>query len=140
MNDNTDTGETNLQQLLANMKPKLLDDQFVFCSFPNGQYGDYPNLAPIASMLEDEGLTLVISKLKADQFKVDNQNLFRCITLDIHSSLDAVGLTAAFAKALSEQSISANVIAGFYHDHIFISEQDADKAMKALETLSERHR
>jgi len=50
--------------------------------------------------------------------------------------LDAVGLTAAFSKALTEVNISANVIAGYYHDHIFVAKRDEDKAMKALIGLS----
>ena len=64
----------------------------------------------------------------------------RQITLTIHSSLEAVGLTGAFATELARHGISANVVAGFYHDHIFVGAADADRAMAALTDLAARHR
>ena len=54
------------------------------------------------------------------------------ISLNVHSSLDAVGLTAAFSNRLAEYGISANVVAGFYHDHIFVHSELAEKAIRAL--------
>ena len=58
------------------------------------------------------------------------------ITLTVHSSLEAVGLTAAFSKALAEKGISCNVVAAFYHDHLFVRQQDAAAAMETLKGLS----
>jgi hypothetical protein len=58
------------------------------------------------------------------------------ITLNIHSSLEAYGLTAAFSNALAEANVSCNVVAGVYHDHIFVPRNDADKAMTVLKKLS----
>ena len=60
----------------------------------------------------------------------------RLITLTVHSSLEAVGLTAAFSAALTGAGISANVVAGYYHDHIFVPERDADRAIETLQALS----
>lgn len=58
--------------------------------------------------------------------------MFRGITLTIHSSLDAVGITAAVSTKLAEQGISANVIAAYYHDHIFVQAEKAELAIEAL--------
>ena len=59
-----------------------------------------------------------------------------CITLRIHSSLAAVGLTAAVSGALAAEGISANMIAGFHHDHILLPAADADRALDILKGLS----
>jgi len=130
-------GETDLQTLLKSMSPMLADGDFVFCTFPNAEYGSHANLNPIASMQEAEGLTLVIPKENADAEGITYDTVFSCITLTVHSSLDAVGLTAAFARKLTENNISANVVAGFYHDHLFVAKTDAAKAMKALSEFSQ---
>ena len=117
------------------MSPRLVAGEFVFCTFENAYYGDHSNLQPIASFAESEGLTLVIAKSTADQSQIKYQSIFRCITLEVHSSLDAIGLTAAFANKLAEHGISANVIAGYYHDHIFVQSELAQNSIDALKEL-----
>jgi hypothetical protein len=57
------------------------------------------------------------------------------ITLRVHSSLAAVGLTAAVAAALSDHGISANVVAAYCHDHIFVPADRAEEALAALRSL-----
>ncbi len=129
-------GETNLNKLLASMSSSLMPEEFVFCTFPDSSYGDHSDLKPLASMNEAEGLTLVIERTAAERQNFTFDTVLRCIALNVRSSLDAVGLTAAFANKLSESGISANVIAGFYHDHIFVPHEMALQAMAALEELS----
>ena len=126
------SGETNLNKLLSSMSPKLLDDEYVFCSVENGQYGDFIDLSPLATYIEAEGLTLVITKDNADKAELEYESVFKCITLLIHSSLDAVGLTAAVSTKLAENGISANVVAAYYHDHIFVQSVKAELALDAL--------
>lgn len=126
------TGETNLANLLASMSPVLMDGEYVFCSFENARYGDRPELQPFASCIEPEGLTLIIPRSRADAHELGYESVFRGITLRIHSSLEAVGLTAAISARLTEYGISANVIAGHFHDHIFVQSEYAEKAMTAL--------
>ncbi|MBD1584782.1 ACT domain-containing protein [Pseudoalteromonas sp. S16_S37] len=128
-------GETNLEVLLSAMQPELLDTEFVFITIAGGQYGDAVNLSPKAMFLEQEGMTLVIPKRTADEFGHGYESVFQCITLNVHSSLDAVGLTAAFASKLAEHDISANVIAGYFHDHIFVQCDKAQQAMAALKSI-----
>lgn len=129
------SGETNLNKLLAQMAPQLLPDEYIFCSIPDGKYGDYAELAPFATVRETEGLTIVITRESADTAGIKYQSTFRGITLMVHSSLEAVGLTAAVSAKLSEHHISANVIAGYYHDHIFVQAERANAAIEALNEL-----
>ncbi|MEM9776200.1 MAG: ACT domain-containing protein [Chloroflexota bacterium] len=130
------SGVTNLSQLLAHMSPKLIDGDFVFISKPNSSYGSHIELEPVAAVLEPEGLTLIIPQNKADEHHISYEGIYKMITLEVHSSLEAVGLTAAFATKLAEHHISANVIAGFYHDHIFVQASAAARAIAALKELS----
>jgi hypothetical protein len=129
-------GETDLAKLLSSMSPVLMPDEYVFLTFSGAQYGDYKELEPIVSILESEGLTLVVSKEKADTQCFEYEGIYRKLTLEVHSSLEAVGLTAAFATKLTENGISANVVAGFFHDHIFVQRDEAQRAINALRELS----
>jgi hypothetical protein len=126
------TGERALKKLLISMSPVLLKEEFVFCSFLDSKYGDRAELEPFAACVEPEGLTLIIPRANADAHEINYESAFRAITLRVHSSLDAVGLTAAVATQLTEHGISANVIAGYFHDHIFVQSKHAEQAIAAL--------
>lgn len=128
-------GITDLQQLLQSMAPELKAGEYVFCTV-QGDLATYVGLSPIATFYESEGLTLVLSKVSADSGNLAYETTFRMITLTVHSSLEAVGLTAAVASKLAEQGISANVIAAFYHDHVFVQSEKADEALIALQSFS----
>ncbi|WP_260563531.1 ACT domain-containing protein [Alteromonas sp. KS69] len=58
------------------------------------------------------------------------------MTCNVHSSLDAVGMTAVMSAALTQANISANVVAGYYHDHIFVPAGRADEAIAVLFELA----
>jgi hypothetical protein len=125
-------GEKNLEKLLGSMSPVLVKGEYVFCTLENSKYGDYADARPIASFEEAEGLTLVLPKQAADSFDLSYEGIFRCITLGVHSSLEAVGLTAAVAGILADHGIAANVIAAYFHDHIFVQSGLADQAIGLL--------
>jgi hypothetical protein len=125
------SGMTDLDQLLQSMRPKLLDQECVFCTV-SGELGDYVALKPIATFIESEGVTLVLEKSVATHANLPFDGAFRQITLTVHSSLEAVGLTAAVAAKLASKGISANVIAAYYHDHIFVQSAKAELALAAL--------
>ncbi len=118
----------------------LLDDEYVFCTVTNGSYGDYKELSPLASYREAEGLTLLITRRQADKHGIRYASVFKGITLTVHSGLDAVGLTAAVATTLAERGISANVIAAYHHDHIFVPQDRANDALDALNELARAQR
>ena len=128
------TGETNLQTLLASMSPRLDDTAWVFATVDEEEAG--PFIVPaIASFREAEGLTLVLPQPTTNDLKNMSAPMSR-ITLEVHSSLEAVGLTAAVAGALAKEGISSNVIAAYYHDHIFVPKASADRALAILQALT----
>ena len=99
------------------MEPVLDERDFVFCSFPTLDWDQMRELNPIGIFHEKEGVTFI---------------------LNVHSSLDAVGLTAAFSAKLAEKNISANVVAAYYHDHIFVPEEKAEQALEAILELQKK--
>ncbi|WP_456313181.1 ACT domain-containing protein [Pseudomonas shirazensis] len=130
------SGEKNLQTLLKSMKPEHNSGDYVFCKV---EKLDTLHLDDIEMFFkEKEAITLILKKEIADQLKLDYAVVMAWITLSVHSSLEAVGLTAAFSKALSENGISCNVVAAYYHDHIFVNKKDAEEAMRILNLFSNK--
>ena len=127
-------GLLELDELLNSLSPKLQEGEFVFCTV-QGSYSDYQHLQPLASFKEAEGLTLILPVHVADKSHLTYEGNFSQITLTVHSSLNAVGLTAAVASKLASHGISANVVAAYYHDHIFVPADKATEAIKVLEEL-----
>jgi hypothetical protein len=120
-----------LDELLKSISPELQSGEYAFCSF-DGDYSDYSHLNPIATFKESEGLSLIVSVEAAEKANIAYESKFKQITLTVNSSLDAVGLTAAITIKLASHGISANVVAAYYHDHIFVQSEMADKALIAL--------
>lgn len=90
----------------------------------------------IGQFREAEGVSLILAQEKADQLGLDYHFIAAWISLEVHSALEAVGLTAAVATALAQEQISCNVVAGFYHDHIFVPLVDQQRALQLLVELS----
>lgn len=128
------SGEKDLQILLKSMKPVHKPGEFVFCKVENLENLNLNEIDMI--FREEEAVTLILKKETAEKLNLDFSVVMSWITLSVHSSLEAVGLTAAFSKALSEHEISCNVVAAYYHDHIFINKDDTEKAMAILNSFS----
>ena len=124
------SGERDLRTLLATMTPERVDGQFVFAATPG------PISTALATVVEDEGLSVVLSRADADRLGVPYGFVAAWITLRVHSALDAVGLTAAVSRVLTQAGISCNVIAGFHHDHLLVPDERADEALTLLRGLS----
>jgi predicted N-acetyltransferase YhbS len=129
------TGEKNLQALLAGMTPVQRTGEYVYVLWPHGR----PLAAGIeAAVREAEGLTVVLPRAEADKEGLSYDFVGAWITLEIHSALEAVGLTAAVSKALTDARISCNVLAGFHHDHLLVPLAEAPRALEVLAELSAR--
>lgn len=133
-------GGRDLTSLIADLRPLLRAGAYVFCTIPDGAYGDHAGLSPFAAIAEPEGLTLLLERERADQAGLEYHGVFALLTLQVHSSLEAVGLTAAVAARLTELGISANVLAGYFHDHVLVPLERAEEAVAALRTLGREAR
>ena len=122
-----------LDELLGSMRPMLDEGVYVFVSIPLGTATH--GLDPIATFREAEGLTLILAEAQAQRAGL--AALFRAawITLTVHSDLEAVGLTAAVASALTDAGISCNVVAAAYHDHLFVPVESGPRALAVLQAL-----
>lgn len=128
------TGEKNLEKLLKKMKPVRNDGDYVFCTISDIREIEMKDV--LFMFRENEGITIIVTKELADALKLNYSFVAAWITLTVHSSLEATGFTAAFSKALADENISCNVVAAYYHDHIFVNKEDADKAIIVLNRLS----
>ena len=128
-------GHSDLNYLIKHMHPELLEDRLVFISVSPSE--SEPHIPHARAMVrEDEGITLVVTTSYADNAHLNYDGVYRQISLAVESDLEAVGLTAAFATALGKDNIPANVIAGYYHDHILVPESLAEKALSCLINLT----
>jgi len=128
------SGETDLGRLLASMRPTLSDETYVFATMetPPAALID----AAIMTFKEAEGVTLILPQDVANAQRIRAVFPCRMITLNVHSSLDAVGFLARIAARLTEMGVGLNPVAGFHHDHLFIPDDRAAEALEALDALS----
>jgi hypothetical protein len=129
------SGETDLAILLQDMQPYLHEGEYVFCTVQEARLEF--EIQPLSIFREAEGITLILPKQQADELNLTYSFVSAWITLTIHSALEAVGLTAAIAQELARANISCNVVAAYYHDHLFIPSNDAQRAMQVLNQMSQ---
>ena len=128
---------SDLTELLRTLRPVLNDGNYVFAVLPHD--ADSGALEPLATFRVNEGVTVVVAEERAQLAGL--RVLFRAawITLTVHSDLQAVGLTAAVAGALTRANISCNIIAAAHHDHVFVPAESARAAIEALQALQRAH-
>lgn len=120
---------TELKALLVGMKPALSERVWAFHALSDKSF--VPDTA-FAVIREDEGLCAILPAPAASS----GAPQFARITLQVHSDLEAVGLTSAVASTLATSGIACNIIAGLHHDHLFVPWDRRDEALKLLEKLS----
>jgi hypothetical protein len=118
------SGERDLRVLLAELTPRLSNERYSFASIVSGEL----DATTFALIVEDEGTTRIA--------KTETGEWAR-ISIGVHSSLEAVGLTAALAQKLADCGISANVVAAMRHDHLFVPWERRSHALRALQQLQE---
>jgi hypothetical protein len=129
-------GESDLDALLRGLNPMLAEEEHGFATIPIGQ-GWPQGLVPVATFAEAEGVSVIALAAILEGIGIAHKSGWAKITIGAKSALDSVGLTAAIATALAEKGISANIVAAYHHDHVFVPWDKRDAAMKALETLSD---
>lgn len=128
------SASSDLTHLLTAMTPVLDDEIYVFVTIPAGSRN--LNLPSIGSFIEDEGTTLICLESDASDADLQKSDAFKRITLQVHSSLDAVGFIARISPVLAAEHIPCNVISAFHHDHLFVPAEMADQALRVLSQLS----
>jgi hypothetical protein len=127
---------SDLATLLRTLEPHLNSGVYVYTQTPLER--DIAGIDTVATMREREGITLILREDEAQRHGLPVLFCAAWITLTVHSDLQAVGLTAAFSRALSDAGIGCNVIAGTIHDHIFVPAEQASDAMAVLLALQQR--
>lgn len=126
------------QDMIARMSPELRPGAYVFVSTRDGDLVNLLAGDAIATFHEAEGLSMLVPVALAGRHGLDCELPMRCITLNVYSALDGVGLTAAVASALAGAGIPCNMIAAHHHDHVFVPETQCEAAMQVLEELQDR--
>ena len=126
-------GERDLRRLLADLRPVRREGEFVMVSLPQRV-----EVGAAATVDEGaEGITHVVPRELADERGWAYDFVGAWLTMQVHSALDAVGMTAAMSTALTEAGISCNVLAGYHHDHLLVPSDRADEAIAVLQRLGQ---
>ncbi len=127
-------GERNLEALLRTLSARLVDGVHVFVTVADGAVPQ--GITPRMMFREEEGTTLILLKSEAEALCLSYEFPCRMITLDVHSSLEAVGFIARIATELARQGMGVNPVSGFYHDHLFVPEGREGDAMRILDRIA----
>lgn len=123
------------QAMIAGMNPVLDPAEYCFVVVPEGYRSRRIAETALASFLEDEGWSFILTPEWARAFDLPVGPLFRRIVLTVNSALEGVGLTAAVSGKLAGAAIACNMVAAFHHDHVFVPSGDADEALRLLREL-----
>lgn len=127
-------GETDLKKLCEGVDPVLRPGTFVFCTLADRVMP--AGLQPIGTFDEAEGLTLIVPKGDALRFGLPYQFESALVTLNIHSSLEAVGFMAVISTELARHGIACNVVSAWFHDHLFVPVDEARRVIELVKSLS----
>lgn len=124
-----------MEKLLTEMSPELREGEYVFSSISREDLDDL-RVDPIGWFREVEGISLILDRAAAQRLGLKQSSTFRMISLNVDSSLEAVGFLAAVTEKLAAAGVSVNAVSAFHHDHLFIPVEKADLAMSLLNDLA----
>ena len=122
----------DLDEILASMSVRRRGE-FVYASIQ----AIPPDIDLLAAIWESEGLSAVVPVECAAMLGAGSGPVFTCLTLEVYSALESVGLTAVVSAVLADHGISCNVIAGLNHDHLLVPAARADESIQLLERLAQ---
>ena len=126
---------TDLEAMLQTLTVSVQPDRYTFIDVPSGAAPRVGNgVAAVISEAGSDTVVATIERAEHEGWPIDFVAAW--LTLDIHSALHAVGLTAAFSAALADAGIPCNVLAGFRHDHLLVPAEQRTDAVATLEALS----
>ncbi|MCH8341767.1 MAG: ACT domain-containing protein [Chloroflexi bacterium] len=129
------TAELELEKLLTAMSPELREGEYVFSSISPEEFNDM-QVEPVGWFREAEGISLILDRAAAQRLGIKQSSAFRMISLNVNSSLEAVGFLAAVTEKLAAAGVSVNAVSAFHHDHLFIPAEKADLAISLLNDLA----
>ena len=133
--------EQTLRQLLRGLSPGISEGKFWVGTFPESQMMGLAGYLQYITCIyrEKEGLTAVFQEEAKEELerytekKVEGP--FALITLQVDSSLMAVGLLAKVTEALAREKIPVNAFSAYFHDHLLVPFEKKDEALAALKKL-----
>lgn len=134
--ENMTAYENDLQKLLANLRPEIHPGVFVYSSV--SEEVNLDGVPLVGTFRENEGLTVILAESEAIKKKLPILFQAAWITLSVNSDLNAVGLTAAVSTVLANAGISCNLVAGAFHDHLFVPYELGEKAIELLNDLARK--
>ena len=121
----------HLEELLSNLQVSAAPGEWCVASLDVAPIG----IETRATVSEAEGTSYVITTTDAAALGIVPTFVGSWLTLEVNSSLDAVGLTAAVATALASANIPCNVFAGLHHDHLLVPVSATERAISMLIAL-----
>ncbi|MCH8876726.1 MAG: ACT domain-containing protein [Chloroflexi bacterium] len=129
------TAELELEKLLTAMSPELREGEYVFSSVTQEDFDDM-QIEPVGWFREVEGISLILDRAAAQRLGLKQSSAYRMISLNVNSSLEAVGFLAAVTEKLAAAGVSVNAVSAFHHDHLFIPAEKANLAISLLNDLA----
>lgn len=128
-------GVRDLRTLLKTMSPALIPGSWAFVTVAHG-LPIPPGLNPLMTYREPEGLSMLLDEPDLAKSRLPHAFFCKGISLNVNSSLYAVGFLAAISECLAKASMSINIVSAYHRDYIFVPTARADEAVRLLQKLA----